>query len=96
MLLYAPRLCKALHGCATEFKLKTNTGYAWRTLLMNGQVTIDRGWASLIAVHHIKSGCMVTFKLLTAHTLKVIVFDDNDIEVVTKCERHHEAFIVNV
>ena len=39
---------------------------------------------------------MVTFKLLTPDTVKVIVFNDDDIEVVTKCGRHDDAFVVNV
>ena len=38
---------------------------------------------------------MVTFKLLTPDTLKVVIFDDDDIEVVTKCGRHDDAFAMN-
>ncbi|XBJ12964.1 hypothetical protein VPH35_017391 [Triticum aestivum] len=44
------------------------------------------------AVHQIKIGYMVTFKLLTPDTLKVIIFDDEGIEVVNKCGNHDEAF----
>ena len=31
------------------------------------------------------------FKLLTPDTLKVIIFDDDGIEVVNKCGKHDEA-----
>ncbi|XBJ08529.1 hypothetical protein VPH35_013814 [Triticum aestivum] len=82
----------------TEFKLKTNTGCSWRVTvrLTNSRATLDQGWATFATVHQIKIGYMVTFKLLTPDTLKVIVFNDDDIEVVTKCGRHDEAFDVNV
>ncbi|XBI02163.1 hypothetical protein VPH35_130766 [Triticum aestivum] len=40
----------------------------------------------------IRCGYMVTFKLLTLDTLKVIIFDDDGIEVVNKCGKHDEAF----
>ncbi|KAM3401475.1 hypothetical protein ACQJBY_005920 [Aegilops geniculata] len=82
----------------TELKLKTNTGCSWRVTvrLTNSRVTLDQGWATFAAVHQIKIWYMVTFKLLTPDTLKVIVFNDDDIEVVTKCGRHDEAFDVNV
>ncbi|KAF7110206.1 LOW QUALITY PROTEIN: hypothetical protein CFC21_110347 [Triticum aestivum] len=78
----------------TEFKLRNNTDCSWKVTvkLMNGRVTLDQGWASY-AVHQIKIGYMVTFKLLTPDTLKVIIFDDNGIEVVNKCRKHDEAFV---
>ena len=38
---------------------------------------------------------MVTFKLLTPDMLKVIVFNDDGIEVVTRCGRHDDTFTVN-
>ncbi|KAI5011394.1 hypothetical protein ZWY2020_013531 [Hordeum vulgare] len=64
----------------TEFKLKNNTGCSWRVTvkLMNARINI---------------GYMVTFKLLTPDTLKVIIFDDDGIEVVNKCGKHDEAFV---
>ncbi|XBJ22253.1 hypothetical protein VPH35_000677 [Triticum aestivum] len=63
----------------TEFKLMKNTGCSWKVTvkLMNGRIKI---------------GYMVTFKLLTPDTLKVIIFDDDGIEVVNKCGKHDEAF----
>ncbi|KAM3311254.1 hypothetical protein ACQJBY_031742 [Aegilops geniculata] len=78
----------------TEFKLRNNTGCSWRVTvkLMNDMVTLDQGWATFGAVHQIKIGYMVTFKLLTPDTLKVIIFDDDGIEVVNKCGKHDEAF----
>ena len=78
----------------TEFKLRNNTGCSWKVTvkLMNGRVTLDQGWATYAAVHQIKIGYMVTFKLLTPDTLKVIIFDDDGIEVVNKCGKHDEAF----
>ncbi|XBI93944.1 hypothetical protein VPH35_030684 [Triticum aestivum] len=104
-----------------EFKPRNNTGCFWRVTvkLMNGRLTLDQGWATFIAVHQIKIGYMVTFKLLTPDTttrenpsssaglmptssaghratnkctLKVIIFDDDGIEVVNKCGKHDEAF----
>ncbi|XBI33067.1 hypothetical protein VPH35_056432 [Triticum aestivum] len=79
----------------TEFKLRNNTGCSWKVTvkLMNDRVTLDQGWATYVVVHQIKIGYMVTFKLLTPDTLKVIIFDDDDIEVVNKCGKHDEAFI---
>ncbi|XBI15849.1 hypothetical protein VPH35_058198 [Triticum aestivum] len=56
------------------------------------RVTLDQGWATYAAVHQIKIGYMVAFKLLTPDTLKVIIFDDDGIEVVNKCGKHDEAF----
>ncbi|XBH57079.1 hypothetical protein VPH35_078754 [Triticum aestivum] len=50
------------------------------------------GLGHLRSVHQIKIGYMVTFKLLTPDTLKVIIFDDDGIEVVNKCGKHDEAF----
>ncbi|XBI59067.1 hypothetical protein VPH35_040203 [Triticum aestivum] len=63
----------------TKFKLRNNTGCSWKVTvkLMNGWVTLDQGWATYAAVHQIKIGYMVTFKLLTPDTLKVIIFDDD-------------------
>ena len=82
----------------TEFKLKTNTDCSWRVTvgLMNDRVALDQGRASFATVHQINIGYMVTFKLLTPNTLKAIVFNDDDIEVVTKCWRHDDAFPMNV
>ncbi|KAM3280127.1 hypothetical protein ACQJBY_047115 [Aegilops geniculata] len=58
----------------TEFKIKTNTGCSWRVTirLINGRVTLEQGWATFAVVHQIKIGYMVTFKLLTPNTLKVM------------------------
>ncbi|KAF7099344.1 hypothetical protein CFC21_100984 [Triticum aestivum] len=78
----------------TEFKLSNNTGCSWKVTvkLMNGRVTLDQGWATYTAVHQIKIGYMVTFNLLTPDTLKVIIYDDDGIEVANKCRKHDEAF----
>ncbi|XBJ10323.1 hypothetical protein VPH35_015210 [Triticum aestivum] len=78
----------------TEFKLRNNTGCSWKVTmkLMNGRVTLDQGWATYVAVHQIKIGYMVMFKLLTPDTLKFISFDGDGIEVVNKCGKHDEAF----
>ena len=62
---------------------------------MSGKVTLNQGWATFTAVHQIKRGFMVTFKLLTPDMLKVIVFNDDGIEVVTRCGRHDDTFTVN-
>ncbi|KAI4978896.1 hypothetical protein ZWY2020_015649 [Hordeum vulgare] len=77
-----------------EFKLKNNTGCSWRVTvkLMNGMMTLDQGLATFAAVHQINIGYMVRFKLLALDTLKVIIFDDDGIEVVNKCGKHDEAF----
>ena len=55
-------------------------------------VSLDQGWATYAAVHQIKIGYMVTFNLLTPDTLKVIIFNDDGIEVVNKCGKHDDAF----
>ncbi|XBH68727.1 hypothetical protein VPH35_096801 [Triticum aestivum] len=81
-----------------EFKLKANTACSWRVTvkLMHSRVNLNQGWATFAVVHQIKIGYMVTFKLLTPDTLKVIIFNNDNIEVVTKCGRHGAAFPVNV
>ena len=78
----------------TEFKLKTNTGCTWRVTVrvINGRVTLDQGWATFAAVHQIMIGYMLTFKLPTPDTMKVIVFNDEGVEVITKCKEHGNAF----
>ena len=82
----------------TKFKLRTNTDYSWRATvrLMDGKVSLDQDWDPFVVVHQIRISYMVTLKLLTLDTLKVIIFNDNGIEVVTKCGRHNDAFTVNV
>ncbi|KAF7044041.1 hypothetical protein CFC21_053321 [Triticum aestivum] len=72
-----------------EFKMKTNTGCFRRVTirLLNDRVTLEQGWATFAAIHQMKIGFMVTFKLLTPDMLKVIVFNDNVIEVVIRCGR---------
>lgn len=79
---------------STEFKLNNNAGCSSRVTvkLMNGRVTLDQGWATIASVHQINIGYMVTFKIPTPDTLKVIIFDDDGIEVVNKCGKHDEAF----
>uniref|UniRef100_M8ASM3 Pentatricopeptide repeat-containing protein n=1 Tax=Aegilops tauschii TaxID=37682 RepID=M8ASM3_AEGTA len=63
--------------------------------VVDGRVTLDLGWATFAAIHPIKIGYMVTFKLLTPDMLKVIVFNEDGIEVVTRCGKHDDAFAVN-
>ncbi|KAF7012326.1 hypothetical protein CFC21_026525 [Triticum aestivum] len=77
-----------------EFKLRNNTDCSWKVTmkLMDDRVTLDQGWATYAVVHQIKIGYMVTSKLLTPDTLKVIIFDEDGIEVVNKCGKHNEAF----
>ena len=77
-----------------EFKLKTDIGCAWRVTVrvIDGRVTLDQGWATFAAVHQIMIGYMLTFKLLSPDTMKVIVFNDEGVEVVTKCKEHDNAF----
>ncbi|KAE8769496.1 Speckle-type POZ protein [Hordeum vulgare] len=76
-------------------EFKTNTSCAWRVTmrLMNDKVTLDRGWDTFVVVHHIMIGYMLTFKLLTPDTMKVIVFDNESVKVVTKCKEDDNASI---
>ncbi|KAE8778681.1 Cohesin subunit SA-1 [Hordeum vulgare] len=85
---------KHFFAVPTEFKLKKNIICSWRVMvkLMSGRVTLDQGWATFAVVHQISIGYMVAFKLLTPDTLKVIIFDDDGIEVVNKCGKHDKAF----
>ncbi|KAF7055030.1 LOW QUALITY PROTEIN: hypothetical protein CFC21_062606 [Triticum aestivum] len=70
----------------TEFKLKTNTGCAWRvTVKVINSVTLDQGWATFAAVRE-SMRYMLTFKLPTPNTVKLIVFNDEGVEVATKCK----------
>ena len=62
--------------------------------MIHGRVTLDQGWATFAAVHQIMIGYMLTFKLLTPNTMKVIVFNNKGMEGVTKCKKHNEAFAV--
>ncbi|KAF7032303.1 hypothetical protein CFC21_043493 [Triticum aestivum] len=60
-----------------EFKLRNNIGFSWR-------VTVKLMNGRIVY--------MVMFKLLTPNTLKVIIFDDDGIEVVNKYGKHNEDF----
>ena len=73
-----------------------NTGCTWRVTVrvINGRVTLDQGWATFTAVHQIMIGYTLTFKLLSPDTMKVIVFNDEGVEVITKCKEHDNAFAV--
>uniref|UniRef100_A0A8I6XFY2 TF-B3 domain-containing protein n=1 Tax=Hordeum vulgare subsp. vulgare TaxID=112509 RepID=A0A8I6XFY2_HORVV len=88
---------KNFPSVAQEFKLKTNTRCSWRVTVrpLNDRVTFDKGWADFASVHQIKICFMVTFKLLTPDMLKVIVFNDHGIEMVSRCGKHHNAFAIN-
>ncbi|KAE8799082.1 Speckle-type POZ protein [Hordeum vulgare] len=79
----------------TEFSLQTNNSCSWRVMVkvLNSMVTLDQGWATFPVVHHVRIGYMLTSKLLTPNTMKLIVLTDNDVEVVTKCKMHDEAFV---
>ncbi|KAE8770409.1 Speckle-type POZ protein [Hordeum vulgare] len=78
-----------------EFKLKTNTGCSMGIIirLLNDRVTLDQGWATFTAVHQIKIGFMMIFKLLTPNMLKAIIFNDDGILEVTRCGRHDDVFV---
>uniref|UniRef100_A0A453F415 TF-B3 domain-containing protein n=1 Tax=Aegilops tauschii subsp. strangulata TaxID=200361 RepID=A0A453F415_AEGTS len=75
----------------------TNTGYAWRVTvwMINNKHMFDKGWAPFTTVHRIKIRYLVTIKLATPNTLKMIVFNNDDVEVVTKCKKHKEAFAMD-
>ena len=60
------------------------------------KVTLNQGWTTFATVNQIRSGYMVNFKVLIPDTLKVIVLNDDVIEVVTKYKKHGDAFVVNV
>ncbi|KAE8803313.1 Speckle-type POZ protein [Hordeum vulgare] len=78
----------------TEYILKTNTGCSWWVVvnMVDGRVTLDQGWATFVAVHQVRIGYMLTLKLLNPNTMKVIVFNDDGVEVVTNCKKHDKAF----
>lgn len=63
--------------------------------MINGRLTLDKGWAPFDVVHQIRIGYLVTLKLAIPNTLKVIIFNDDDVEVVTKCKKHEEAFAMD-
>ncbi|KAE8797987.1 Speckle-type POZ protein [Hordeum vulgare] len=81
-----------------EFKMRTNNSSTWRVTvwLINDMVALDQDWNLFTLIHQIIIGYMVTFKLLTPNTLKVIVFNDDGVELVTKCKKHDEAFTMNI
>ena len=60
--------------------------------VINDRVTLDKGWTSFVTVHQIMIRYMLRFKLLTPDTMKVIVFNNEGVEVVTKCKEHGNAF----
>ncbi|KAE8778656.1 Cohesin subunit SA-1 [Hordeum vulgare] len=65
-----------------ELKLKANIGCSWRVTvwMLNGRAPLDQGWATFTTIDRIKVGFMVTFKLLTPDTPKVIVFNDDGLK----------------
>ncbi|KAE8789970.1 Speckle-type POZ protein [Hordeum vulgare] len=62
--------------------------------VVDDRVTLDQGWAAFATVRWVRIGYVLTFKFLTLNTMKVIVLNDNGVEVITKCKKHDEAFIV--
>ncbi|KAE8795576.1 Speckle-type POZ protein [Hordeum vulgare] len=73
-----------------------NTDCSWRVTMkvVDGRVILDQGWATFTSVHQVGIRYMLTFKVLTPNTMKVIVFNDDCVEVITKCKKHDEAFVV--
>ncbi|KAE8784178.1 Speckle-type POZ protein [Hordeum vulgare] len=57
----------------------------------DNRVTLDQGWATFAAVHQVRIGYVTTFMLLTWNTMMVIVFNDDGMELVTKCKKPKEA-----
>ncbi|XBI78459.1 hypothetical protein VPH35_088145 [Triticum aestivum] len=79
-------------GMEEPFPPATSAATTTTTIKEDGPTHFCKGWTTYAAVHQIKIGYMVTFKPLTPDTLKVIIFDDDGIEVVNKCGKHDEAF----
>ncbi|KAI5020625.1 hypothetical protein ZWY2020_045513 [Hordeum vulgare] len=79
-----------------KFSVKTNTCCSWRVTvkMVDGRVALDQGLATFAFVHQVRIGHMLSFKLLTPNNMKVIIFNDNGVDVVTKCKKHNEAFTV--
>ena len=46
--------------------------------------------------HEVMIGCLLTFKLVSHMNLKVIIFNNEGVEVVAKCGPHHKAFDMDV
>ncbi|KAE8769424.1 U-box domain-containing protein 4 [Hordeum vulgare] len=84
----------------TEFNLKTSTDCSWRVTwrdtvkVVDDRVILNQDWATFAVVHRVKIRYMLTSNLLTWNTMKVNVFNDDDMEVVTKCKKHDEALVV--
>ncbi|XP_044367599.1 uncharacterized protein [Triticum aestivum] len=89
---------KHFPAVTTYSRKNTYTGCAWRVMVhvIDDMVTLDQGWAPFVTTHRVRIGYMVTLKLLTPDTLTVIVYNDDDVEVVTKCKKYDDAFAVTV
>ncbi|KAE8786408.1 Cohesin subunit SA-1 [Hordeum vulgare] len=68
-----------------EFSLKMNSGCSWRVMVkvIHKRITLDQGWATFAAIHQVRVGHVVTFKLLTPNTMKGIISNDDGVKVVT-------------
>ncbi|XBI65682.1 hypothetical protein VPH35_045475 [Triticum aestivum] len=89
---------KHLTTAPKEFVLRTNIGCAWRVTIrtITDTFTIDKGPPPLTVAHKVRIGYLVAFKVVTPVTLKMVVFRDNNVEVVTKRKWHEGAFAMNL
>ena len=79
-----------------EIILRTNTGCHWRVRLrdVDGNLSIDKGWAGFAIAHDLQIGYLLTFKIMTEVSFRVVVFDLSNVEMVLKCDEHDPTLAV--
>lgn len=60
------------------------------------RLAIHQGWAGFAIAHKLKIGYMLTFKVLTEDSFKVIVFNLFGVELVVKCGQHDPSLAMRI
>lgn len=63
--------------------------------VVNSRLTPYKEWALFVIAHQLKIEYLVTFKVLTPNSFKVIIFNIDDVEMVAKCKKHEYAFALD-
>jgi hypothetical protein len=71
--------------------LKFNGACLWFVMMKtldDGKAILEDGWPEFVIAHRLQIGYALTFKLVGPTTMKVIAFDLERIEIVSKCLVH--------
>lgn len=61
---------------------------------VDGNLSIDQGCAGFPIAHNLRIGYLLTFKVITRVSVRVVIFDLSTVEVAVKCGEHDQALAV--